>query len=115
MGTTASLSAADLSSLTPMLARYSGKRDPKEAESFVPATPPGTKFFLRFAFDAFTFRADCRQPFPYRITSGLRVTQAHALTRAWLPFRGAQGIFGCVTESGCCPPTARLLGSGQQT
>jgi len=36
MGTTASLSAADLSSLTPMLARYSGKRDPKEAESFVP-------------------------------------------------------------------------------
>ena len=27
---------ADLSSLTPMLARYSGKRDPKEAESFVP-------------------------------------------------------------------------------
>ena len=25
-----------LSSLTPMLARYSGKRDPKEAESFVP-------------------------------------------------------------------------------
>ena len=32
----ASLSAADLSSLTPMLARYSGKRDPKEAESFVP-------------------------------------------------------------------------------
>jgi hypothetical protein len=36
IGTTASLNAADLSSLTPMLARYSGKRDPKEAESFVP-------------------------------------------------------------------------------
>jgi Tannase and feruloyl esterase len=36
IGTTAPLNAADLSSLTPMLARYSGKRDPKEAESFVP-------------------------------------------------------------------------------
>jgi len=36
IGTTASLSAADLSSLTPMLARYSAKRDPKEVESFVP-------------------------------------------------------------------------------
>jgi hypothetical protein len=58
-----------------MLARYSGKRDPKEAESFVPCTPPGTKFFLRFAFDAFTFRADCRQAGSNSVTSASAATQ----------------------------------------
>jgi hypothetical protein len=39
-----------------MLACYSGKGHPNEAESFVPYDLPGTKFFLRFAFDAFTLR-----------------------------------------------------------
>ena len=39
-------------------------------KSLLPTTLPGTKFFLRFAFDACTLRAYGRQTFPYRITEG---------------------------------------------
>ena len=34
--------------------------------------------FCSSPFDAFTFRADCRQPFPYRIMEGLPVIRRNA-------------------------------------
>src|SRR6266568_9120465 len=61
MGTTASLSAADLSSLTRCWLVIPANAIRRRPRVSCPATPPGTKFFLRFAFDAFTFRADGRQ------------------------------------------------------